>query len=198
MDAQSLKDIESALKRIEKYKNAARKKDNVLHNQVNKKYKEIDWSKKWFTIQDISDSLPNTTLGVFRKLREIKKVKCFNLKYYKKSNIENLFLLQELMCQMDDQFWVKEKKYKVKQKYVPYRFNSAYLGDIYICSIPERNIWKMELVTNFLKDKQFIFDKDSPFGKPIKKVRYFIEKCLFDCKVEKWDFNYKRFLSENN
>lgn len=32
MDCQSLKDIESALKRIEKYKNAARKKDNVLHN----------------------------------------------------------------------------------------------------------------------------------------------------------------------
>lgn len=49
-------------------------------------------------MQDISDSLPNTTLGVFRKLREIKKVKCFNSKYYKKSNIENLFLLQELMC----------------------------------------------------------------------------------------------------
>ena len=102
------------------------------------------------------------------------------------------------MCQMDECYWAKSPKVNWKPEYVPFYFDSLYRGKIWICQIPISKLEKSKLVTEFLKTKEYLFDEDSSFFKGHNKTRKFIEKNLFNGKVEKWDYYLKRFLSENN
>lgn len=92
------------------------------------------------------------------------------------------------MCHTDDLFWKKRKTVLVKQKLKPFYFDSAYRGRIFLFSYPESREWKAELLTEFLKTKEFLFDEDSPHWKGMKKVRYFCYKFLMNAKVEKWEY----------
>ena len=78
-----------------------------------------------------------------------------------------------------------------------YYYDSIYRDKIYICHIPETLQWKIELVSDFLKNKQYIFDEDGSFGKPVDEIRYFIAKYLINTKVERWDYNFKKFMSKS-
>lgn len=118
--------------------------------------------------------------------------------YYLKSNVENLFLLQELMCQMDDDYWHNVHHYDYKIEYKPFRFNSAYRGDIFLFSYPKSREWKAELLTDFLHTKEFLFDEDSPHWKGMPKLRYFCLKNLMNSKVEKWEYQVQRFLAKKD
>ena len=188
MNAQTMKEMDAALKKIQKKKEKMRSKENALYNNLNRKYKQIDWSKKFLTKKDVEDALPNSSLGVLRKMRDEKVVRCFDREFYKTSNFENLFLLQELMCLCDDMFWQKPISSYVKQKLKPFYFDSAYRGKVFLFSYPESREWKAELLTEFLKTKEFLFDEDSPHWKGMKKVRYFCYKFLMNAKVERWEY----------
>ena len=85
--------MDAALKKIQRKKEKMRSKENALYNNLNKKYKQIDWSKEFLTKKDVEDALPNSSLGVLRKMRDEKVVRCFDREFYKTSNFENLFLL---------------------------------------------------------------------------------------------------------
>ena len=198
MNAQTMKEMDAALKKIQRKKEKMRSKENALYNNLNKKYKQIDWSKEFLTKKDIEDALPNSSLGVLRKMRDEKVVRCFDREFYKTSNFENLFLLQEIMCHTDDLFWKKRKTVIVKQKLKPFYFDSAYRGRVFLFSYPESREWKAELLTEFLKTKEFLFDEDNPHWKGMKKVRYFCYKFLMNAKVEKWEYQVQRFLREKD
>lgn len=89
---------------------------------------------------------------------------------------------------MDEDYWFPSEKSKNKSQsvtYVPYHFDSKYLGKCYLCSIPKTLEWKVELLTEFLKSKEFIFDERTPFGRPLKDIRKFVGKTLVVSKVEK-------------
>lgn len=208
MDNVTLPEIKEALLKIEKRRDKVYKiRNNKLYNKVNKNYKNLPWCKETYTKNDLIDSIDNIPFPVWRKMREYGWLKFqqtsprTNDGYYKKSNIEQIFLLQELMCQMDDDFWqpydiTRNKKFPWRPEYVQFRFNSAYVGDIYICSIPKSKLEKAKLVTEWLHKKEFLFDEDNPFFKGFTKTRKFIEKNIFNGKVEKWDFYLQRFLNE--
>ena len=93
MNAQSLKEMNAALKKLERQKKKHRCKEKMMYKNINKKYKKIDWKQNYLTKSDVDESLPNSALGVLRKMRNTKVVRCFNKEFYKTSNFENLFLL---------------------------------------------------------------------------------------------------------
>lgn len=198
MNAQSLKEMNAALKKLERLKKKHRCKEKMMYKNINKKYKNIDWKQKYLTKSDVDESLPNSTLGVLRKMRNTKVVRCFNKEFYKTSNFENLFLLQEIMCQMDDEYWYDAQKSQYKIEYKPFHFDSAYRGDIYLFSYPKSREWKAELLTEFLHTKEFLFDEDSPHWKGMPKLRYFCLKNLMNSKVEKWEYQVQRFLAKKD
>jgi hypothetical protein len=100
---------------------------------------------------------------------------------------------------MDDDYWFPFEKCNYKHnnvKYIPYSFDSKYLGKCYLCSLPKTSDWKIPLLTEFLKSKEFIFDERTPFGRPLKEIRKFVSKTLIVSKIEKWDYYFQRFLRE--
>ena len=197
---QTLKDIKKAIRQIERKKDKL--KGKTLYSELSQDYKNFDWQQDYIECHDLQNISKNTVIGVQRKARELKKIKVVKksqgTSYYSKMNIEGLFLLQELMCQVDETYWQKLPKEKSKIKYIPYYFESKYLGKCYICSHPSTLKWKQDLVTEFLQDKQYIFDETNQFGKPLQVVRKFIEKSLIQSSVEKWDYHFQRFLAKKD
>lgn len=206
MEDANLNEIKNVLSKIQKSKERAKKVKNYkLYNKVNKKYKGLPWHKNGFHPYELNDAKDNLSLPVWRKMREYGWLKFQfdgdrnNDGYYKKSNIENIFLLQELMCQMDDEFWQSyDKKYKKKKPWkpemIPFFFDSAYLGRIQICKYPKSREWKVKPLTEFLHKKEFLFDQDSPYFKGMEKTRRFIERSLMNGSVEKWEHHLQRYL----
>lgn len=198
MKCVSLQEIEKKLKQLNRYRIKVKAKDKKLYNTINKAYKKIDWNKQWLRKSDLDEIIPNSVCHVLRKMRNEGMVKCFNRELYKTSNFEGLFLLQEQMCQMDDEYWYDAQKSQYKIEYKPFHFDSAYRGDIYLFSYPKSREWKAELLTEFLHTKEFLFDEDSPHWKGMKKLRYFCLKNLMNSKVEKWEYQVQRFLAKKD
>ncbi len=198
MKCVSLQEIEKKLKQLNRYRKKVKSKDKKLYNTINKKYKKIDWQKQWLRKADLDEALPNSVCHVLRKMRNEGMVKCFNREFYKTSNFEGLFLLQEQMCQMDEDYWKDVQIPYYKTEYKPFHFDSAYRGDVYLFSYPISKEWKAELLTEFLHTKEFLFDEDSPHWKGMKKLRYFCLKNLMNSKVEKWEYQVQRFLAKKD
>lgn len=203
MDLQSLNGVRKALAYVEKIKKKNKSRNKHLYKGLNKAYKKLDWNKNKFNNAEAKEVFENTALPVQRKMRNYGWLKYYpnsSMKdgYYLKNNVENLFLLQELMCQMDDDYWCNIKYYSYKIEYKPFHFNSAYRGDIFLFSYPKSKEWKAELLTDFLHTKEFLFDEDSPHWKGMKKLRYFCLKNLMNSKVEKWECQVQRFLDKKD
>lgn len=201
MELQTLQDVREALKKVENYKKREKNKPRA-YASIGKEYKKIDWSKKTISIKDAKKIFQKTLLPVQRKMRNYGWLKfvhdknCTDGGYYGRNNVENLFLLQEQMCQMDDQFWRAKYKNTWKPVFVPFTFDSKYLGEINLCFYPKSREWKAPLLRDFLKNKQYIMDETCPFGRPLKEVREFVKNLMYS-KVERWDYCFQRFLSEN-
>lgn len=192
MDLQTLKGVKKALAYVEKFRKKNKSRDKHLYNGLNKAYKNLDWNKDKFGNSEVKEVFENTALPVQRKMRNYGWLKYYpinnmNNGYYLKNNVENLFLLQELMCQMDDDYWDVYPPIKQKIEYKPFHFDSAYRGDVYLFSYPISREWKAELLTDFLHTKEFLFDEDSPHWKGMKKLRYFCLKNLMNSSVERWE-----------
>lgn len=203
MDLQSLNGVRKALAYVEKIKKKNKSRNKHLYKGLNKAYKKLDWNKNKFNNAEVKEVFENTALPVQRKMRNYGWLKYYpnssmNEGYYLKNNVENLFLLQELMCQMDDDYWRNIKYHSYKIEYKPFHFNSAYRGDIFLFSYPKSKEWKAELLTDFLHTKEFLFDEDSPHWKGMKKLRYFCLKNLMNSKVEKWECQVQRFLDKKD
>lgn len=202
MKATTLKEIKTAIRKIERKKEKLRETKKSLYSELSQAYKKFDWQQDYIECRDLQQMSPNTAIGVQRKARELKKIKVVKkaqgTSYYSKTNIQGLFLLQEMMCYVDDEYWYKQPKAKTKIKYIPYYFDSKYLGRCYICSHPSTTKWKQDLVTEFLQDKHYIFDESNQFGKPLKEIRNFIHKSLIKSSVEKWDYHFQRFLAKKD
>ena len=202
MDYLNLKEIKKAIAKINRLKKLCTSKDR-LYNKINKRYKTLDWTKNEFNNTEMKEAFENTALPVQRKMRNYGWLKYYPINhtksgYYLRYNVENLFLLQELMCQMDDDYWCDVPRSKYKIEYKPFHFNSAYRGDIYLFSYPKSREWKAELLTEFLHTKEFLFDEDSPHWKGMPKLRYFCLKNLMNSKVEKWEYQVQRFLAKKD
>ena len=200
---QSLKDIRTLLKRIERKRRNQRKTHVLLYRDVNKAYKTINWNSDIVSKEDAKRIFENTTLPVQKKMRDYgwlrfipRGEKGSTAGVYSKSNVENLFLIQELMCYMDDEYWdfSRLKKSKWNPKKVPFYHDSLYLGKIKIADIPVTKIEKCKLVTEWLKKREFLFDLSNKNHPPMIKILEFIKTNLINGKIDKWDFYLKRFL----
>lgn len=201
---QSLKEIRELLANVEKVRQSRKETRELLYNTVNKAYKNINWRDEGISTKESDIVFENTTLPVKRKMRDYKwlRYKNFGKKkdvkhgYYPIKNVENLFLIQELMCHMDDEYWdfSRQKRYKWRTELVSYYFDSAYIGNTYICQIPITKVEKSKLVTEWLKKREFLFDETNGLTRPLKYVRRFIKRNLMNGKIEKWDYYLKRFL----
>lgn len=204
MQFTSLKHVKQRLKSLDREKRKNNKKENHLYNKINKDYKKIDWSPEKINNRIAKEIFTDSVYPVWRNMLSFGILKFHpigNSKsdgFYIKTHLEDLLLVQELMCQMDEQYWCTIQPVNWKPEYVPYYFDSAYRGKTWICQIPVSKVEKSKLVTDFLKTKEYLFDEDSPFFKGHNKTRKFIEKNLFNGKPEKWDYYLKRFLRENN
>lgn len=194
-----LKSIRSSIKKIERLKKKVHCGKLRLYNNVSKKYKNFDWTKNDYTVEQLKPIIQNNGLFVHRRLLENKILRRnSSTKTYTKRNVENIFLFQQLMCQMDDEFWNPKTKPNTKIQYKPFHFNSLYRGKIYLFSYPKTREWKAELLTQFLKTKQFLFDEDCPHWKGMKKLRYFCEKNLMNASADKWQYQVQRFLRKKD
>lgn len=100
MDNVTLPEIKEALLKIEKRRDKSYKnRKNKLYNKVNKKYKELPWDRIGYDLSDLRGSIENIPFPVWRKMREYGWLKFqqtstrTNDGYYRKSNIEQIFLL---------------------------------------------------------------------------------------------------------
>lgn len=191
-------------KQIKRFKNKAKKNCQHLYGKLNKNYKKLDWNKKRFITSEIKDVIQDQNFKRWRRIKADKDVAIIKegKNYYvQRQNLQGLCLLRQICCQLQDDYLsdTKEnKKYKSKVQYVSFYFDSAYRGNVYLFSYPKSKEWKAELLTVFLKTKEFLFDEDSPHWKGMKKLRYFCLKHLMNSKVERWQSQVQRFLSESD
>ena len=188
-------------KQIKRFKNKARKNYVCLLGKLNKQYKKIDWYKKRFITSQIKDAIQDQNFKRWRRIKADKEVaikKEGNNYYVQRQNLQGLCLLRQICCQLQGDYVRKPYKKKYKAQSVPFYFDSAYRGRVFLFSYPKSKEWKAELLTQFLKTKEFLFDEDSPHWKGMKKVRYFCYKFLMNAKVERWQSQVQRFLSEKD
>lgn len=183
---------------IANFKKEAKFYKNYVSKHLNYGYKQLDWNKKFFTSKQIKSSMIDDYFKCYKRLimdREI--VKTQNL--IDRQNAQGICLLKEIASTLQKKYFKNDSRgdFKWRPKYVPFYFESKYLGKCYICSYPQTMEWKAPLLTEFLQDKQYIFDQDNQFGRPLKELRKFIGKNLMNGKVEKWDYYFQRFLSES-
>lgn len=181
-------------------KKIAKKFLKMSYNLYNKNYRKMNWDKLFYTKKDIIDNIQDDYYKCYRRLLSDGELKpIFNKSgenYYCKENVEGICLLKEIGAKLEDNLFSPKGKTKYRVKYIPFYFDSKYIGKCYICSYPKTLEWKAPLLTEFLQDKHYIFDQENQFGRPLKELRRFIGKNLMKGKVEKWNYYFQRFLSE--
>lgn len=201
------KNLNSIKRWIKYYKVLANKQCNRAYKNYNKGYKDIKWDElpqQMFTT-GLMQKIQDKYFRCFRKMCRRKQIitkRVSNKFTVKKSNIQAICLIKQVCSQIQQKYLTitskkqirRKKKKKVKTK--KYFFRSKYAGKVYLCRYPKSLQWKIEQMQTFLKDRQYIFDSSSPFGKPMKDIKYFIRKTLVKSKVQKWDYYFNRFLSE--
>ena len=198
-------------KKINKNKRVKVGRNDFAYGKMNKGYKNLDFTKDYFTVPEIREHLDDKYFKTWRillrqgDLKWIQRSDRINDKVYLKDNVEALCLLKEQACIIERNFFEKKrkiarnkKKLRYRPKYKPFHFNSAYRGDVFLFSYPVAREWKAELLTDFLKTKEFLFDEDSPHWKGMPKLRYFCLKNLMNSKVEKWEQQVQRFLAKKD
>lgn len=194
--------LKALRKEIKRFKYLARSERKSLYRDMNKKYKNLDWSKKQFEPKQIVDSVNDEQFKCYRRMKmdgQIKSIKSNNKYKIQRQNLQGVFLLRQISVSMQNKYMILPKH--VKRKPVQYSslyFDSAYIGRYYICAYPKTLEWKEPLLIEYLKTKEFLFDETSPFFKGYEKTRRFIEKSLMKGSVEKWDFHLQRFLAKND
>lgn len=193
----------SQLQKLIKTRKRAAKQGSKLYRNLNKCYKKVDWKRQFIPTSEAQQILDDPFLKSWRRLyadKELKSIKNSNSPQdivYKTENIQGLCLMKELATLLEVNYLRKKVK-SVKVEYKSFYFDSAYRGNIFLFSYPKSLEWKAELLTDFLKTKEFLFDEDSPHWKGMKAVRYFCLKYLMNAKVERWQSQVQRFLSEKD
>lgn len=202
-DITTLSELRKAIKYNKRV--ATKLRGKSFYFRMNKNYRYLNWDKPVFQTSQIKQSFDDDFFKCWRRLYADKDL-LPHLKsgeaFYNKTNVQGLCLLKQVAAQLQQRYYMKppkkNKKKKVKKQYVPFHFDSIYLGKCYICSYPKTMQWKAPLLTQFLSDKQYIFDQTNQFGRPLKDLRRFIGKNLMNGRVQKWDFYFKRFLTKTN
>jgi hypothetical protein len=93
---------------------------------------------------------------------------------YSKENVEFICFLKELAAREEEVFTKKVTTKRRKVVYETFYFDSLYMGRLKICTYPKTKSEKAKLVEQFLHEREYIFDKDNPFFKPLKEIKWFI------------------------
>lgn len=199
-EVKTLSELQKLLK-IRK-RNAVNSKKSLYRN-MNKDYKKVDWRRDYIPSQQAKQILNDPFYKCWRRLYADKETQPIiskenrNIVTYKTQNIQGLCLLKQLAALQQNKYFSKSRVNKSKDD-TKFYFNSAYMGQIFLFSYPKSREWKAELLTEFLKTKEFLFDEDSPYWKGLDQLKYFLRKYLMNCKVERWDYNLQRFLTKED
>lgn len=210
----NLKSLQKKIEIIQRWK---RRQPNrvFLYNNYNKDYKKLDWNKKRFSARQCVEALKNTSYKHHVKMLTHKQMRFIHLSdklddgYYRASQMQNLFLLQQIMSQIDSKFWdirkitrkkkrkKKTKKTKKIRKTTVY-FKSKYMRKkISLGRYTKEQLEKINKIKQFLKQKQFIFDKESQFYIKRQQIVNFVKTTLMYNVEQKWQFCFQRLIAQN-
>ena len=197
----TLNEVKDKIKKNKRTSKRLRKKSCYL--KMNKNYKSLDWNREFFTPEEVKFGINDPYFKSHRRLhidKEIRPIFKGNYKAntkYAKHNIESICLLREIAANLEEKLFQNNRS-KEKTTYIPFYYDSKYLGKVYIGSFSKTLHWKQQILNDFLKDKEYIFDVSNEFGRPLKDLRRFLGKNLIKSNVEKWDYYFQRFLSEKH
>lgn len=197
----NLKDVQRKIKR---YRWDAKKKlgGKSLYSKLNKGYKTLNWYKERFPTEQLKPNITDDYFKCYKRMLEDKELrvqKQGTTYYADRQNVQGICLMKQLCALMQSKYinHISNKSWNPK-KYNQFYYDSDYLGRIKICNYDCSKDWKIPMIVEFLKDKQYIFDQDNMFGKRLSQVKIFIHKQLIKGKVEKWDYYFKRFLAKKD
>lgn len=196
--------VKEVQKKIKRYRRDAKRKlgKKTLYSKMNKGYKTLNWNKNRFPTDQLKPNIADDYFKCYRRMLQdgqLKVSKQGNVFYADKQNVQGICLLKQLCCIMQNKYinHISNKSWTPKE-YHQFFYDSAYLGRIKICNYDGSKDWKIPILVQFLKDKQYIFDQDNMFGKSLSEVKLFIRKQLIKGKVEKWDYYFQRFLAKKD
>lgn len=197
--------LNEVLKKIKRNHKVKMYNSDFSYNRMNKGYKQLDFTKPYFTPSELTDKLNDEyykTWRIILRQRELKRIQRSRVVsdiVYLKDNVEALCLLKEIGGLLEQQFHLKNKGPKVKFKKCPnkkFYFDSKYMGKIFLFSYPKTKEWKAELLTQFLKTKEYLFDEDSPYWKGLHNLKYFCLRFLMNAKVERWEHQVQKYIAQ--
>lgn len=190
--------LANLISQINRFKKMARRAYTPIYKQLTKNYKKIDWSKKTLLDSQVKPYIAQNYFKCYRRMKADKQLRYIpitcNRYKIQKENLQIICLLRQVGVSLEEKYFDKISNYRKKPQYVPFYFESAYQGNIWICSHPKTLSWKAELLTPYLHTKEFLFDQSSPYFKGMRKTKRFIQKNLMNGKVQKWDYYVQRFL----
>lgn len=197
----TLKDVQ---KKIKRYRWDAKRKlgKKSLYSKINKGYKNLNWDKDRFSTDQLKSNITDEYFKCYRRMLQDKELRVYkqgNTFYADRQNVQGICMLKQLCCLMQNKYikHLSNKTWNPKEYYQFY-YDSDYVGRIKICNYDCSKEWKIPMVVQFLKDKQYIFDQDNMFGKTLSEVKLFIKKQLIKGKAEKWDYYFQRFLAKKD
>lgn len=187
-------------KKIKEYKRQGRKIRVRVYQNMNKEYKQFDWTNKYFLSKDVKQHLNDSYFKCYRRLLSDKQllVRQINANDYaiERQNLQGICLLKQLCAQVDDKYFTqkKNKKRKRKVKYLKFYYQSAYTNKMILAYYTKEVEWKIPFVRQFLSKKEYIFDSTNQFYKGMSQIKKFVKNSLINCKIQRWDYNFQRFL----
>ena len=113
------------------------------------------------------------------------------------------------MSQIDSKFWdirkitrKKKRKKKIKKtkkiRKTTVYFKSKYMRrKISLGRYTKEQLEKINKIKQFLKQKQFIFDKESQFYIKRQQIVNFVKTTLMYNVEQKWQFCFQRLIAQN-
>ena len=182
------------------------RKDNILYLNFNKKYKKFDWSKDYYSKQEVVEIVDDSK---FRNLESIIKnsnhfdnFKIDNITYITRESLEEEFLKREMCSYMEDKMWKRSinKKKKIKCKTGPTKeyFLRGLGKKFYMGKLPTKMIKKIKLIKEFLLNNKSIFDKKSKNYLSPKQIRYLISRKMLYGNIDKFELFLSQSLENKN
>ena len=176
----------------------------LLGSQMSSQYRKVDWNKPYLECNQAKNAVKGPFLKCWRRLIADGQMKSFrfskelNKVHYKTNNIQGLCLIRQIAALQQAKYFRPPSKRKKKVQKYPFIYDSAYIGQVQLFWYPKSKQWKLPLIKQWLNKRQYLFDQQNPFYKGFEKTKTFVKNCLFDGRVEKWDYYLQRFLSQGN
>jgi hypothetical protein len=138
------------------------------YKNINKKYKELDWTRDYFYSKELREAIEDKYFKCWRRMyadKELRPNGRLTDCRYSKNNAEMICFLKEVSAFTEDRIHYTKKKKRKMPEEIDFYFDSIYIGRKKLFKFAKTKEWKVKAVTDYLKTKEYLFDKESPFYK---------------------------------